>query len=105
MKRIIARPRPDSLPALVPMPIDLSFPSAHTAQITAFCLCLALIAYQEQHSAPFWAASFMGLLMVGAVGYSRVYLQVHYISDVVAGVVIPMVWVMGVKFLLARLSH
>ena len=36
LKVIVGRPRPDLLPPLVPMPVGLSFPSAHTAQITAF---------------------------------------------------------------------
>jgi undecaprenyl-diphosphatase len=104
LKRIIGRPRPDVLPALVPMPIDLSFPSAHTAQIAAFCVCLLIVACRGPHFVLCWAVALSGVFLVGVVGYSRVYLQVHYPSDVVAGFLLALVWVVGIKILLNRLN-
>jgi undecaprenyl-diphosphatase len=104
LKRIIGRPRPDLAPALVPMPLDLSFPSAHTTQITAFCVCLLIIACRGPNLVPCWAAALTGVFLVGVVGYSRVYLQVHYPSDVVAGFLLALVWVAGLKVLLNRLN-
>lgn len=46
----------------------------------------ALIAFRVLP--PVWANLFalLSLLLVGIVGYSRVYLQVHYVSDVLAGI-------------------
>jgi undecaprenyl-diphosphatase len=84
-KLIFRRPRPLTTDLLVPMPSDWSFPSAHTAQATAFFMSLTLIALQTLPSA--WANLFAisSLLLVGIVGYSRIYLQVHYVSDVLAG--------------------
>jgi len=84
-KLMFRRPRPSTTDLLVTMPSDWSFPSAHTAQATAFFMSAALIAFQMLP--PVWANLFalLSLLLVGIVGYSRIYLQVHYVSDVLAG--------------------
>ncbi len=50
VKRLVQRPRPDLSPPLVPMPADFAFPSGHTAQISAFALCLTIIA-RRHHAA------------------------------------------------------
>ena len=85
-KLMFRRPRPSTTDLLVTMPSDWSFPSAHTAQATAFFMSAALIAFQVLP--PDWANLFalLSLLLVGIVGYSRIYLQVHYVSDVLAGI-------------------
>ena len=84
-KLMFRRPRPSTTDLLVAMPSDWSFPSAHTAQATAFFMSAALIAFRVLP--PVWANLFalLSLLLVGIVGYSRIYLQVHYVSDVLAG--------------------
>ncbi len=84
-KLMFRRPRPSTADLLVTMPSDWSFPSAHTAQATAFFMSVTLIAFQVLP--PVWANLFalLSLLLVGIVGYSRIYLQVHYVSDVLAG--------------------
>jgi undecaprenyl-diphosphatase len=48
LKAVIKRPRPDMFEPLIAMPADFSFPSAHTAQISAFCLCLLLIVGKDR---------------------------------------------------------
>lgn len=85
VKLMFRRPRPSTVKLRVTMPSDWSFPSAHTAQATAFFTSVTLIAFEILP--PVWANAFalFCLLLVGIVGYSRVYLQVHYISDVLAG--------------------
>jgi membrane-associated phospholipid phosphatase len=46
VKLMFRRPRPFTTELLVAMPSDWSFPSAHTAQATAFFLSITLIAFQ-----------------------------------------------------------
>lgn len=102
VKRAFRRPRPQKYPSVVRMPHDGSFPSAHTAQIAAFCLALAVIA--AGHLAPLgaWAVLLLAIFLITAVGLSRVYLQVHYLSDVVAGLVMGCLAVAGVAFFLGK---
>ncbi len=87
LKVLLARPRPALFEPLIPIPADASFPSGHTIQITAFVLCLFLIV---RRTWPGWQplAAAVALMLVAAVAASRVYLQVHFPSDVLAGLVL-----------------
>jgi undecaprenyl-diphosphatase len=85
----IGRERPPALDALVAMPADASFPSGHAMQITAFALALAwMLAPPSQRG--FWLAFALASILL--VGVSRVYLQVHFPSDVVAGTLAAALW-------------
>lgn len=97
LKIIIARSRPEAENLLISMPPDYSFPSAHTAQITAWGCGLGFILAQGRSRINrfiIWLA--LGL-SAAAVGYSRIYLQVHYVSDVLAGALVGIIWGMGLK--------
>ncbi len=93
MKAAVARPRPALHEALIALPGDLSFPSAHAAQSAAFWLVLGLRGQARgPHGlrAPLIAVA---TVVVLAVCTSRMYLQVHYPSDVAAGLLIGIAWV------------
>ncbi|MBK8744589.1 MAG: phosphatase PAP2 family protein [Propionivibrio sp.] len=92
----VARPRPDMYPALISMPADLSFPSAHAMQITAFAFAWVLAA----GSRPGWAGVIAAALIVLAVAFSRLYLQVHFPSDVAIGMIAGATWVLGLRLAL-----
>jgi len=83
LKELVSRPRPDLHQALVSLPLDSSFPSAHAAQAAALAVALG------------WRAPWPVRIALGAgvlaVACSRPYLQVHYPSDVLAGVLIGVV--------------
>lgn len=102
-KLIFRRPRPASLDLLIPMPTDWSFPSAHTAQATAVFLAVAIIAIRSLPSAWGWIFAVASTLVIVGVGWSRVYLQVHYLSDVIAGFVLAAIIVSAVHILLPYL--
>ena len=76
MKVVIGRARPalEDLPALVATPTALSFPSAHASSSFAAARAYAGLL----PTGPLYAAA-------AAMALSRVYLGVHYPSDVVAG--------------------
>jgi len=97
VKLWVARPRPDLFAAWLPMPEDWSYPSAHAVQITAAAMALFLVS-TRRHA--IWAAT-LGLV-VTAVGLSRIYLQVHFPSDVMAGTLASALWVGGVYALIFR---
>ena len=94
-KFLVARPRPDLFPALVAMPADASFPSAHAMQATAFAL--AWLLRPGARPGPLAAAA-AGVLVLAVAG-SRVYLQVHFVSDVAFGVLAAILWVLALRCL------
>jgi undecaprenyl-diphosphatase len=100
-KLIVERPRPDQFPPLVPMPEDWSFPSAHAVQVTAFALAWLL----RPGAAPGWIGIAALLTAVTAVIASRLYLQVHYPSDVIAGALLATLWVVFLRRLPAWREH
>ena len=85
LKVLIDRPRPELWPGVLPLPADAAFPSAHSAQAMAVAVALCCLFPAG------WRLWFRGVLILLAalVGLSRLYLQVHWPSDVVAG------WLLG----------
>jgi undecaprenyl-diphosphatase len=88
------RPRPD-LGSAVALPSSASFPSGHaTAGIATLGAAAILVA--ERLPSPRARAWLWGLVLVAvAIGLSRVVLNVHYVTDVVAG------WCFGLAWLAA----
>jgi len=95
VKTEVARPRPDLVDHLVQVS-NMSFPSGHSANSAIVYLTLAGLASQVTVSAA--ARRYilvMAIIMVGAIGCSRVYLGVHWPSDVLAGWSFGTLWALG----------
>jgi undecaprenyl-diphosphatase len=95
-KTVTARARPsvEHLQAVT----GSSFPSGHATQASAFwlSLVLALRATRVRSFALRVAGVFAATLVLG-IAWSRVYLGVHYPSDVVAGVILGSGWALWVR--------
>ncbi|HEY9015856.1 MAG TPA: phosphatase PAP2 family protein [Gemmatimonadales bacterium] len=98
LKQGFARTRPAAF-FDYPLPPSHSFPSGHAFFAASFFGGLAvLVSGRVRHRALralLWIAA-IGLTLL--VGISRVYLGVHYPSDVCAGYAAAVVWVAGVAF-------
>ena len=82
------------------MPTDWSYPSAHTMQIMAAAVVLFLILLRHRTTRrPLLVALLLAVLVIG-VGLSRIYLQVHFPSDVLAGGLAAAFWVVGLYALI-----
>jgi membrane-associated phospholipid phosphatase len=105
VKLWVARPRPDVYAIPLPMPVDLSFPSAHSMQAAALAMALFLVLTRQR---PEWrdsrsiALAMLLAALVVSVGLSRIYLQVHFPSDVLAGLLAGAFWVFGLHALMFR---
>lgn len=96
-KLALSRPRPDLFPVLTALPADWSYPSAHAMQITAAAIALALVCARRR---ALWAVP-LGMVVL-LVGLSRIHLQVHFPSDVIAGTLAAAFWVAGLHALMFR---
>ena len=84
IKKLVRRPRPFLAdPNLVPVyrPGEYSFPSGHTSSVFSAMTSLSRVY-------PKWYVIAPSFLWAAGVGYSRMYLGVHYPSDVTAGAVL-----------------
>ena len=95
LKLHVARPRPTLVEHLVAVR-DLSFPSGHAADSATVYLTVAALATQViERPAARRVALILAILLVGAIGLSRVYLGVHWPSDVAAGWSFGTLWALG----------
>jgi undecaprenyl-diphosphatase len=97
LKLAFHRPRPVPFFDL-PRPASFSFPSGHS--LFSFCFFVGVAAFVSPRLAwhaklLMWAAA---VLLVGGIGFSRIYLGVHYPTDVLAGYAAGIVWVVTLKF-------
>ena len=105
LKEVFGRARPDVVPALVDV-LTYSYPSGHALLSSAIYISFAAII--AELAASHWTRAYIvacAFLLAGLVGISRVYLGVHYPSDVLAGWAIGSSWAMFCWLVTAYLKH
>jgi membrane-associated phospholipid phosphatase len=90
-KRLFRRKRP-ATPLLFAAK-GLSFPSGHAMMSVCFYgLLLDILLHSSIYTSFYIPAIILTIMLIFFIGFSRVYLQVHYASDVLAGFIIGTAW-------------
>lgn len=85
LKPIIARPRPfvaQSVDILIKEPMGFSFPSGHTG--SSFAAASVIYFYNKKRG-------LLALILATLIAFSRMYLFVHYPSDIVGGLILGII--------------
>jgi len=102
LKHVIGRARPDSVQHLVEVSSP-SFPSSHALNSAVIYLTLAAILSHApalaQRRALIWSTA---VALVVIVGLSRIYLGVHYPTDVLGGWMIGALWAFVFREVVSR---
>lgn len=89
LKLVFHRPRPE----LAFVQLDTySFPSGHAAGSAAIYGALAYLSTRRLTGAGRVVPAILAVILVAAVGFSRLYLGAHYLSDVLAGLSLGASW-------------
>lgn len=94
LKADFHRPRPAFADPVVPLASGYSFPSGHaTASMAVFAAIAFVLAMQLRSPGHRIAAVAVAAILVAAIGFSRLYLGEHFLSDVLAGYCVGLAWV------------
>jgi undecaprenyl-diphosphatase len=91
LSHFFARPRP---PTQIWIIVNLpGFPSGHAISVVAFYGLLAYLLVPNMPSV-FWKAVVVvaALLIIGFVGFSRIFTGGHYLTDILAGYAVGIAW-------------
>ncbi len=104
LKLLFGRPRP--LEPLLSPASGLSFPSGHAFMSFAFFGLWIYIVFKKVNNKVLKTILIILLLMIVIiVGISRIYLRVHYFSDVIAGLCLGMIWLVISLAILNKMEH
>ena len=91
LKHLFQRKRP--LSPVLKAARGLSFPSGHAIMsVTFYGLLVYILRHTIQADGIKYLLTALLIILMALIGYSRVYLRVHYASDVAAGFVIGFLW-------------
>ncbi|MBA3674225.1 MAG: phosphatase PAP2 family protein, partial [Chitinophagaceae bacterium] len=103
LKNFFQRDRP--LTPLFEAARGYSFPSGHaTMSITFYGLLIFLVWLNIKNIWLKWLFTILLALLIAFIGISRVYLRVHYTSDVLAGFSIGLMWLLLSLWILGKLE-
>lgn len=99
LKNIFTRARPDLWEQIV-IENSYSFPSGHAMASSALAFSFIVIFWQTKYR---WPVTMFALIYMVFVGVTRLYLGVHYPSDIMAGWTMSAIWVTVVAVLIGTL--
>lgn len=104
LKLLFNRHRP-LIPLLEPAR-GLSFPSGHAFMSVCFYGLLMIIIWREERPHPVlkWTLLLLVIALLLSIGFSRIYLRVHYFTDVVAGFCIGSTWLFLSSYLIDQIK-
>lgn len=105
MKNFFGRERPDLVPHLVEV-MHFSYPSGHSLAAASTYLTLALLGCRHLKG---WNAQVLlltlAILIILMIGTSRIYLGVHYPSDVLGGICLGAAWALLLGWFISILEQ
>ena len=101
VKNIVCRPRPDELRLIEES--GYSFPSGHSAVSLAFYgyIIYLIFKYCKNKFLKTILISFL-TMMILSIGMSRIYLGVHYVTDVIGGYCFSLAYLVWYTYLIDR---
>jgi membrane-associated phospholipid phosphatase len=103
LKQIFHRARP--MTPLMEEARGLSFPSGHAMMSFVFYGLILYIIWEEVKNKPLrYFLAFLLLLLIFFIGISRIYLRVHYASDVCAGFSLGLLWLVISMYVLNKME-
>lgn len=95
-KAVFHRARPHLWEILSPK-LDFAFPSGHAMSSMSLVVTLVILSWGTRWRLP---TLIFGSLFVVAIAWTRLYLGVHFPSDILAGWMISIAWVIGVSLVI-----
>ncbi len=83
----------------IPPHADFSFPSGHATYSMAFVLALIILAWDSPKRP--WLIVW-GALFTLTIGFTRLYLGVHYLTDILGGWLLAIVWSTGMSLVILK---
>ena len=104
LKNFFSRERP-LIPLLEPA-LGYSFPSGHSLMSFSFYGLLIFLSYKNfRHPLVKWLVITSLVILILLIGFSRIYLRVHYFSDVLAGFAVGVAWLIFSIWLLNKIER
>ena len=92
-KVLFHRVRPDLWQSVVPE-FDFSFPSGHAMASMSLAIALIVLTWGTRW---IWITAFLSVGFAVSIAWTRLYLGVHFPSDILAGWMVSFAWAIGVS--------
>lgn len=96
LKLLLHRARPHLWESISPE-FNYAFPSGHAMSSMTLIATLVILTWASKWC---WSVLVVGSVFVVAIGWTRLYLGVHFPSDILAGWMVSISWAIGVSFLI-----